>query len=571
MIYNFLLLLLFSFLSGQSVQIAVDKNNLHEGDFLTLEVEARNSKDFPELNLNVLRSDFDIISGPNQQTNIQFINGRRSSIKKLSWTLSPKKSGRLFIPKLKGYIDDKRFEGNSIEINVYKQKVKSSSHEVFIKTEMNKEKSFIGEQITLTLKLYKKDDLKITSIDEFAMPDFRGFWVEELFNPQRLKYQKKIEIINGIKYQVANLGQRALFPMPANEHIISSINVKVGLEVQKKRNKRDPFFDPFFSSYFTDSKIKMLRTDEIKIKINPFPIGKPNNFTGAVGIFNLSSKVDVNRVNVNEGITFTITLEGTGNLNFFSFPEIIFPDNIEVFQPNETFEKDVFRDQLTGKKSIEYILIPRQKGEFILPKITLSYFNLNNNKWDKVSSQDVKIFVKGMNKKDNSDNITLDNNDTKIFAKDIRYLSNKLNMPNPFITKNVILLIYIISFLFLIIPFLLKKFEYFSFLDTNKKNQKNAKKLVLKFFKNKEPQLYDKIISGLYLFLKYKLNLASKNLDQDQIKSLLNGKIEQNLIDELIGIISNCEEVKFSDKVQIADPHLLEKAILIIEKLDKEL
>jgi len=570
-IYNFFVFLLCSSLNAQSVQIAVDKNSLFEGDYLTLEIEAKNSKDFPDVDITVLKSDFDVIGGPNQQTNIQFINGRRSSINKLSWELSPKKSGRLIIPKLKGFIDGKKFESNTIEINVLNQKENNSPTEVFIKADVNKNNAFVGEQINFSLKLYKKEDLKITSIDEFVMPDFRGFWVEELFNPQRLKYQKKIEIINGIKYQVANLGQRALFPMPSKEHIVSSINIKVGIEVQKKRNRRDPFFDPFFSSYFTDSKIKTIRTDELKIKVNQFPMSRPDDFTGAVGIFNLFSKVDLNQVNINEGFTFTIVLEGTGNLNFFSFPEIVFPDNIEVFEPNEIFEKDAFRDQLTGKKSIEYILIPRKSGELILPRITLPFFNLKENKWDKVITEEIKIFVQGMNEEDKLVNPLSSNKKTEILAKDIRYISNELKKPNFFVTKNMILLLYFISFLLFTIPIFIKKFKFYRFLNLNKSNRKNTKKLVLKLLKNGDNQLHDRISSGINLYLKYKLNLSTKNLDQNQIESLLNGKIKTDLIKELIEIINKCDEAKFSDKTQIENPNILKKTMLVIEKLDREL
>ena len=115
-------------------------------------------------------------------------------------------------------------------------------------------------------------------------------------------------------------------------------------------------------------------------------------------------------------------LEGTGNLNFFSFPDIVFPENLEVFKPNENFEKDVFRDQLTGKKSIEYILIPRKIGEFILPNITLSYFNLSKNKWDKVNSGEIKIYVQGKNESKNQENITVQSNNNQLLAKDIRYI-----------------------------------------------------------------------------------------------------------------------------------------------------
>ena len=80
------------------------------------------------------------------------------------------------------------------------------------------------------------------------MPDFNGFWVEEIFTPQRLQYQKQNVIIEGIKYQVANLGQRALFPMPSDQHTVPSIALQIQLEVKKKKRRKDPFFDPFFDS-----------------------------------------------------------------------------------------------------------------------------------------------------------------------------------------------------------------------------------------------------------------------------------------------------------------------------------
>ena len=57
--------------------------------------------------------------------------------------------------------------------------------------EVDKETAYLGEQITLTYKLYVDVNTKISGIDQFQMPDFNGFWVEEIFTPQRLQYQNK--------------------------------------------------------------------------------------------------------------------------------------------------------------------------------------------------------------------------------------------------------------------------------------------------------------------------------------------------------------------------------------------
>ena len=129
------------------------------------------------------------------------------------------------------------------------------------------------------------------------MPEFPGFWVEELFNPKRLQYQKQLEIVDGIKYQVAVLGQRGLFPIGFQRtHVIPSVQVKLNLEVKSNRNKRDPFFDPFFNSFFSETKTKNLKSEEQKSINKSFSSGyRPKDFLGAVGDFEISSSSDVGK------------------------------------------------------------------------------------------------------------------------------------------------------------------------------------------------------------------------------------------------------------------------------------
>ena len=73
-----------SFTLSQSVQISVDRNKLQEGDLLTLTIEVTGGEDFAKVGLEPLEKDFDIISGPSQQTNIQWLNGRMTSTKSLT-------------------------------------------------------------------------------------------------------------------------------------------------------------------------------------------------------------------------------------------------------------------------------------------------------------------------------------------------------------------------------------------------------------------------------------------------------------------------------------------------------
>ena len=62
---------------------------------------------------------------------------------------------------------------------------------IFIMAEVDKDSAFLGEQITLSYKLYKDIDTKISGVDQFQMPDFNEF---ELKNCLHLRdYNTKIK------------------------------------------------------------------------------------------------------------------------------------------------------------------------------------------------------------------------------------------------------------------------------------------------------------------------------------------------------------------------------------------
>ena len=565
------IIFLFSFVFCQSIQISVDNNQIEEGDLISLSVEATDSKDFPQIDLSALRPIFDILGGPSQQTNVQFINGKRSSTKTISWTISPKKNGKIYIPALNGIIDGKKFKGKRIPINVIKVNNRTTKSSAFIKTDIDKKSVYLGEQITLSYKLYKQTDINITSIDQFQMPEFPGFWVEELFNPKRLQYQKQLEIIDGIKYQVAILGQRALFPIASKEHIIPSVQIKINLEVKSKRNKRDPFFDPFFNSFFSETKIKNLKSEEKKVSIKAFPRDRPKDFFGAVGDFEISSSSDVEKIKINEGITFNISLKGTGNLSLFSFPELKFPDYIEVFQPKESLEKDVFRNQLTGEKYLEYILVPRKSGNIVLPEVSFTYFNLTNKKWSLIKTDSLTVIVEEDENPYKIKNQGYDEDDGKMIDKDIRYLSYSLDNPLTHKNKILVISIYLFSFFVFLLQFISKRSKSIQSVKRILFKEETAIKIAFKVINDRNKNLYERTSSGFYLFLEKKLKLKSGNLDPESVKLILEGKVDSKSIDKVISILKVCDEANYSSSLVEIDPSIIKKMSSLILEIDKVL
>ena len=132
---------------------------------------------------------------------MQWINGSVTSSKTISWTIAPKKTGKIKIPSLDVRIDGQTYKTNQIKLQVTGSNKPQSERDVFITSEIDKEEVYLGEQITLTFKLYKKVEI---SVEPFEIPEFSGFWTEELYRPNQIKIDKKINL-NGVRYEVGTL------------------------------------------------------------------------------------------------------------------------------------------------------------------------------------------------------------------------------------------------------------------------------------------------------------------------------------------------------------------------------
>ena len=563
---------LVSLISAESVQISVDKNRLESGELLKLSIQVINGEDFAKVDLGPLETDFEIVNGPSQQNNIQWTNGKMLSTKTLSWTLLPKRTGDLIIPVLSGSVGKKKFKGKKIPIKIGKAD-KNDSEDVFVHAEIDKDNVYLGEQVTLSYKLYKKVDVSIAGIDQFQMPDFKGFWTEELFSPQRLQYQSKEITIKGVRYQVANLGQRALFPIASDKHEIPPIKIKVQVEVKKKKRRRDPFFDPFFDSFLSETKTRILSTSSKKINIIKYPKPRPKDFTGAVGVFELGAKIDRASVKANEGLTLSIFLEGTGNIGLFSLPENNFPDHLEVFPPTESFEKDAFRNQISGKQTWEYVLIPRKEGSLVIPGMQMSFFNSNKKTWKRIQTKPMEILVSA------SENIYLEDKgftkkEIELIGKDIRYVrtgDSKLidKGKKPF---DIIFLTYFISVFILVAPVLLTTFTGYRMSTVNDRKSNNALRLSLKKLNNDSyVDPFELASKTLYQYLKDKLILPSKNLDSSIVKNILFDKINEDLCNELVDLLIICDQGIYSPQAINKKETILNEMAVLLKRIEKEI
>lgn len=116
-------------------------------------------------------------------------------------------------------------------------------------------------------------------------------------------------------------------------------------------------------------------SDQPVIEVRPLPPGAPAGFGGAVGQFQLVSRVVPERAAVGEPVTWTLELKGTGNWpDLGGLPARSVSQDFQVVQPKAkrvNAEGKLFDATLTE----DVVLVPTKAGDYALGPVSFTYFD----------------------------------------------------------------------------------------------------------------------------------------------------------------------------------------------------
>ncbi|MBE9480613.1 MAG: protein BatD, partial [Bacteroidetes bacterium] len=468
---------------------------------------------------------------------------------------------------------------------------RSETKDVFLKATANKTNPFQGEQVIVTYKIYTKVPIAQISIDKLS--SFPGFWSKNLLDDnERLK--QSTEIINGEEYITADIRKIALFPQKTGKLEIDPMELECIAQIRKQKTRRttsDPFFDSFFDDPFFNRSYqnveKSLKSNPLTINVKPLPLkNKPANFSGAVGNFTFKSSIDRTELKTNEAITLKYTISGKGNIELINKLNVSFPPDFEVYDPKITNRIKTSPLGVSGSCTFEYLLIPRNPGEFNIKPVYFSYFDINTKQYITKSTPDYSIKVeKGSGTLANISYIGVNQEDIKYIGSDIRHIkSNILNLQKInvyFFGSIAFYLLMIIPVVFFILLIIIwknqtKKRNNISLMK-NKKATKVARKNLRKahaFLKSgSKEEFYIEISQALWGYLSDKFNIPRAELSMDSVNdALLKKKVNKEIIRQFIDTLNNCEFARFApgDSSSTMD-EIYREALEIISKIEREL
>lgn len=557
-----------------------------------------NSQDIKDFRAPSIKG-FDVLMGPSrsQQSSIQIINGKRTSNSSTAFTyiLLAGSPGTYTIPAASVEVNGEKVFSNAISIKVLPQDQNSgnsgnngggsasssrsqvagsriSANDLFITATASKTTVHEQEAILLTYKVYTVVNLRQLY---GKMPDLKGFHTQEVELPQQKTFT--LEHYKGRNYNTTVWSQYVLFPQQTGKLEIPSITFD---GVVAQQTVSDDPFDAFFNGGGYVEVKKKITTPKVVINVQPLP-AKPTGFSGAVGEFKLASSINATDVKTNDAVTIKLTLSGTGNMKLIGIPEVKFPQDFEIYDPKVTDDYKLTNSGLTGTKTFEYLAIPRHAGNFTIPAVEFTYFDLKSNSYKTLKTEAYNLKVaKGQGNADQVISDFTNKESVKMLGKDIRFIKlgdSSLRPKGDFFFGTVgYYLCYLIPLLLFVVFAVIYRQKALENANVAKVKTKKANKVATRRMKlagkllaeNKKNEFYDEVLKALWGYISDKLSIPVSQLSKDNIEAeLTNYGVQEALIAEFIGVLNECEYARYApgneneamDKVYSASVEVISK------------
>lgn len=581
-------------------------NTVEAGTRFQVEYELGSTCDNFDCDLSV--SGIRVISGPFSSSYMSrsMVNGKSSVTNTTTYTyvLMAEKEGTYTLPAAKAVSGGKTYTSNTISLKVLPQdpnnrQAQSGSrrqsnsttgnsteigkNDVLLAVDLSKSSVYEGEALLATMTLYFRN-FNIANIQDAKFPGLEGFTVQEIeLDPNR---QTTTVQYKGGNYRAYPIRQWLLFPQHSGDIQISSSSLTAIAQVYTGRRS---FWDDPFNVY---QNVQVpVSSPERTVTVKTLPKGKPASYMNAVGEFTVKSEITANKVKANDALIYRVIINGTGNLKYVREPKPDFPADFEVYDPKSDLQSKTTSQGISGKKVIEYTIIPRFGGTFTIPPVEFTYFSTNKGKYETLKTESFTLEVeKGAN--DNQPGTgSVDYTGTtqeriKVLGSDIRYIhsidSDELEEDDEpmFGTMAYWLWFVVPTLVFAILLFVyrrqLKLRSDVAGLRTRKANKVATKRLksAAEYLKQHQvSDFYEAVHKAMLGYVADKLSMPLSEMTGESIREeLAKRKVEDSLIQRCSEVLSTCEFARYAPSSDdSAMDKLYEEASDTIDQLERVL
>lgn len=533
-----------------------------------------------------------LLYGPSVSTSqsYQVVNGRASSTSATEYTYYYKadKAGSFTIPAASVLADGKRYTTKAVSFTIHditdantpasQRPVdvddvdtqaagrRVNSDDVFVRIILSKSSAYEQEAIGCTIKLYTK--YSISSFMPTKQPSFDGFLIQEVDLQPALN---QTETYNGQNYMTAVLKKCIIFPQKSGKLTINSGNYDISVVQYENVN-----MGMFQVRQPREAKIKV-NSNSASIDITPLPQPQPEGFTGAVGKFEIDSRLVGNSFRTNDPATLIYTISGTGNIKYVKEPIIDFPTEFEQYTPKSDIQASVQGNDVTGSMTVEYTFVPQSVGDFTIGSDKFVYFNPQTRQYITLTTPSYPVKVaKGV-----SAPVTTDQKEVENKNSDIRHIY--LGEKNPVKEHRMVVLQswYWVLYLLLIAVTVILIFanRRKARLNADVLGQKTAKasKVARRRLKSAEgfmksgdsEKFYEEMLRALWGYLSDKLAMPVSQLSRDNISATLASKgYSEESAGAIVSVLDDCEMARYTPDSSSRMDEVFERGVNAINQIE---
>lgn len=460
--------------------------------------------------------------------------------------------------------------------------------DLFIRVAADKSKVHLGEQVTISYKLYSRIPMQM-GISK--LPSLNGFWTQDFDIPKQAKPTE--EVVDGKKYQVFLLKKSAIFPQQTGTLELDPAEAKgVARIVQQVKRRMSDMMDPFgagtlmmndpvFNNTFYNTLAYKdvqvhLKSTPIKITVTDLPEkGKPEDFGGAVGKFSIASKIDKQDLTTDDVATFTLNISGSGNLKLIETPKLVLPNGLNTYDPVVIDTITGRSTTISGSKIISYVITPNAPGDYDVPSISFTYFNPQSGTYTTEHTQPIRLHVKPGKMGGSKPGGPVAYQDIHEIVKQPIY--RLISKHNPLLFTAGYWSMYAMPLLAFIGMIVWKRKEEEEAKDTIGLRRKRANKIALQRLltakklldKQDKKPFYEEISKAIWLYLSDKLSIPLSALSRETAKEAMTARrVPETLQKSVEDVIWECETALYATGGSKQMASTYEEAIKVISDLE---
>ena len=582
-LYYFLVLGTFTIQGQVSFEAKVSKKRLGLNERLRIDFEMNENGD----NFNPPNFiNFHVVSGPQQSVSRSWVNGVQSFSKTYTYFLTPKKKGKIVLGQAEVNINGEVYKTSPIEIEIISAVEKPNDPNntdniidgnIHLVAEISKNNPYLNEGITVTYKLYFRNPISISDVQELESPSYGDFW-SHLIKIGRAEINMRGSY-KGEPYNEVIWRKAVLYPQKTGKLILEPLTLNLSLNLPSNRK------DLFGRRILTQAQ-KMITTGKDIIRVKGLPQNnKPDNFSGAVGEFDFDVILNKNALKATESFQVKIKVKGKGNLKLFNLPPINVPNTLEVYEPEHEENIQITVSGMEGFIEDNYTIVPEYQGKYPIPPVKFTYFNPQTALYKTLNSQDLLVDVfDGPQAGSKRANTVVSESKQIIETSENAFRFIKLNTELTPVNKKIFWMsnrFWILLFtplLLIITAYLFKFFVFEKTEDASTSKQRKAQYLAKKYLSSAKKVFHNQILfyealeRALHNYLKAKLKIETTELSKSKIEILLlDKKVKQQTALDYVSVIENCELARYAPGSSVNIQSDFEKASRLIATIDKQL